>query len=81
MKRSRYLASVKVSETETRTRETQAWNSAIRATEAMVREIARAEGVIYHGSAPKVEQQPVRVYRREWWGPVGGSLSAEVREA
>jgi hypothetical protein len=26
MKRSRYLASVKVSETETRTRETQAWN-------------------------------------------------------
>ena len=76
MKRREYLATVNGE-----TRVTYAWNSAIRATEAMVREMARSEGDPYAGDPPMVESDP-RVYRRTWQATRSGLLAfAEVREA
>lgn len=68
MKRVKHLATLVVGEDRVETRETFAWNSAIRATEDMMRELARSERDIYEGEAPVVTDKgtPERVYTRKW---------------
>lgn len=78
MKRQYYAATV-VDETGDETAaQTYAMNSAIRKTEALVREAARAAGVMFHGG------QPARagdVYTRRWTGDNGAVLVATARKA
>jgi hypothetical protein len=61
-------------------RDTFAWNSAIKATEAITREYARAHTTIYHGGRPVVMEDPERIYRREWTSSTGQTLRALVWE-
>lgn len=61
-----------------------AWNSAIRATESIVREYARDRTVILSGSAPQVMGEPGKadsIYRRRWSDATGRELTAMVYEA
>jgi hypothetical protein len=66
------------------TKDAYAWNSAIRATEAIVREWARAEQTIYTGAKPVVQGGPVNtpgsIYTRTWTAPNGHTLNALVWE-
>lgn len=60
-------------------REAYAWNSAIRASEALVRELARERGSAYLGQSPRVEGvAPERVYSRMWAGNDGRTVWAYV---
>lgn len=63
-------------------RDTFAWNSAIRATEAIVREFARRPGVgACVGSRPEViEDESDRIYGRTWTTPSGREVRALVWE-
>lgn len=63
-------------------RDTFAWNSAIRATEDIVREFAREPGNGAHtGSRPEVlDEEGARVYGRTWTSPSGRELRALVWE-
>ncbi len=74
MKRQKFTATVAGD-----TRTAYAWNSAIRLSEAMVREAARWQGAIYTGDAPAVSGEP-RVYRRAWVRPDGHTITAEVQQ-
>lgn len=73
MKRTEYVA-----EAANQVRITFAFNSGIRATEAMVREIARAEKQSYEGGkTSRVDN----VYRRTWTGKrTGRVVEVSVRE-
>ena len=63
------------------TRRTYAWNSGVRATEAMMREYARGAGLIFTGAAPDVlTTTSYREYRREWTGQNGETFWALVRD-
>ena len=65
-------------------RTTFAWSSAIRATEAIVREYARERTTIMSGSDPQVMGTPARpgsIYRRRWTSTTGRELSALVYAA
>ena len=56
-----------------------AWNSAVRASEALVRELARARGATYSASLPEVEGRPGDgTYRRKWAGEDGLTVWAVV---
>jgi hypothetical protein len=52
-----------------------AMNSAIRETEALLREIARGEGTYYHGGKPERVEQ---VYTRRWVSDAGRVLTAQA---
>jgi hypothetical protein len=54
---------------------TYAMNSAIRATEALVRELARSEGVLYHGARPA---RVGDVYTRVWTSDRGRTVTAQA---
>lgn len=66
-------------------RDTFAWNSAIRATEAILREYGRNGAGALHG-APPVVMEPEqagndsRIYRRLWTADSGATLRALVWE-
>ena len=63
------------------TKETFAWNSAIRATEAITRQHARDTLRIFHGGKPVVMDSPDdRIYRRYWTAGDGTQLMALVWE-
>lgn len=68
MKRVKHLATITIGEDRVETRDKYGWNSAILATEAMVRELARSEHDIYEGETPIVTDKgtPERVYTRTW---------------
>lgn len=58
------------------------WNGAIRKSEGLVREHARAAGVMFDGEAPEVWGQPGAAgstYRR-WWRNGAQGIRAEVAE-
>jgi hypothetical protein len=76
MKRTPYRAAI-VSEglTDEQTT-TYAMNSAIRATEALVRALARSEGVFYHGGRPVRERGERDVYTRVWTSTTGRTVTA-----
>ena len=58
---------------------TYAWNSAVRASEALVRELARSRGTTYTASLPTVEGKPGDgIYRRMWAGDNGRTVWAVV---
>lgn len=59
-----------------------AWNSAIRASEALVRELARERSAAYMGNMPNVIglELSERVYSRMWAGEDGRTVWAYVRE-
>jgi type II secretory pathway component PulC len=57
---------------------TYAMNSAIRATEALVRAIARDEGVAYHGGRPERIRGESDVYTRVWTGDNGRVITAQA---
>lgn len=64
-------------------RDAYAWNSCIRASEALVRELARERGYAYLGQSPEVKgerDEPTRVYSRMWAGEDGHTVWASVRE-
>lgn len=64
-------------------RETFAWNSAIRATEGILREYARDRFTVCHGDAPTVmgeRDDPDRIYRRIWRESSGREFHALVWE-
>ena len=60
-----------------------AWNSAIRASEALVREHARAAGCMFEGDAVRIITPPIvktdRMYERVWAGN-GEKVAARVWE-
>lgn len=57
-----------------------AWNSAIKATETILREYARSKFTVFHGGKPVVMEEPERIYRREWTNASGQTLRALVWE-
>jgi hypothetical protein len=65
-----------------------AWNSAIKASESLVRERARSEGVIYTGAKPRVIESQYnvdrmeggKIYTRTWTSPDGKIVDALVWE-
>ena len=66
-------------------KETFAWNSAIKATETIVREHARAGFTLYSGDKPVVMEAGVagnheRIYRRNWTSGTGIVINALVWE-
>ena len=62
-------------------RTTFAWNSGVRATEAMLREYGRENGLAFTGSTPEVDRYETgRVYRREWTTTRGDTFWAIVQE-
>jgi hypothetical protein len=62
-------------------KETFAWNSAIKATEAITRQYARDADRVFHGSKPIVLEAPdERIYRRYWTAASGEKLMALVWE-
>jgi hypothetical protein len=52
-----------------------AMNSAIRASEALVRDLARREGVLYHGARPA---RVGDVYTRVWTSDRGRTVTAQA---
>jgi hypothetical protein len=52
-----------------------AMNSAIRASEALVRDLARREGVLYHGARPA---RVGDVYIRVWTSDRGRTVTAQA---
>lgn len=50
-----------------------AMNSAIRASESLVRELAGDEGTVYHGGRP---ERTGDVYKRLWTGENGRTVTA-----
>ena len=84
MKRRTYLAHLIETSTdlEISSKETYAWNSGVRASEALVREYARKEGIILTGSEPWVDMpdSPYKTYTRTWTHPSGYSVTATVTE-
>jgi hypothetical protein len=54
---------------------TYAMNSAIRTSEALVRDLARSEGVIYHGALPA---RVGDVYTRVWTSDRGRTVTAQA---
>lgn len=66
------------------TKDTYAWNSAIKATEAIIRGYARYWGTLYTGSKPVVHGGPVNTpgstYTRTWTSPAGHKVTATVTE-
>lgn len=54
---------------------TYAMNSAIRTTEALVRDLARREFTIYHGAKP---QRVGDVYTRVWTSEAGRTVTAQA---
>jgi hypothetical protein len=80
MRRVRHVASIRseVALVPLATRDTWAWNSAVRASEALAREQARELGVTLEG------ETPLRIadrYTRRWFGPGGVVLVTSVRVA
>lgn len=62
-----------------------AWNSAIKATEAILREHARDNYTVYHGEQPIVMEagaagNDTKIYRRKWSNAAGRTLTAMVWE-
>lgn len=58
---------------------TYAWNSAVRASESLVRELARSRGTMYSGSLPTVEgRHGDGIYRRMWADDNGHTVWAVV---
>lgn len=57
---------------------TYAMNSAIRATEVLVRALARSEGVFYHGARPVRERGERDVYTRVWTSDRGRTVTAQA---
>jgi hypothetical protein len=59
-----------------------AMNSAIRATEALVRDLARSEGVLYHGAPPTrtygEDGRRGGVYTRVWTSDRGRTVTAQA---
>jgi len=84
MKRRTYLAHLIETSTDNEIswKETYAWNSGIRASEALVREYARAEGIIFTGGKPWIDmpESPYKTYTRTWTDPSGYSVTATVTE-
>ena len=64
------------------TKDTFAWNSAIKATEAIVRQHARDNQTIYTGGRPSVHElgTPERTYTRSWTAKDGTVVEALVWE-
>jgi hypothetical protein len=67
------------------TKDTFAWNSAIKATETIMREHARDTMSIYHGDKPVVMEagaagNDTKIYRRNWTNAAGNTLQALVWE-
>lgn len=54
-----------------------AMNAGIRTSEALVREMARSEGAIYHGATP---QRVGDVYTRDWTSISGITVTARVNK-
>lgn len=62
-------------------RDAYAWNSTIRASEALVRELACERGSLYLGQSPTVAgEDDGRVYSRVWHGEDGRMVRVYVRE-
>lgn len=64
-------------------RETFAWNSAVRATEAILRDYGRESVGPLHGGRPQItgeRNDPARIYRRTWTTATGRECSAMVWE-
>jgi hypothetical protein len=64
-------------------KDTFAWNSAIRASEAIVRELARSEYCLYSGAKPTTlngTHGGDDIYRRYWESPTGRRVTALVWE-
>lgn len=80
MKRTPHTATITAADgTLLAEREAYAWNSAIRASEQLMRELARERGSAYLGQSPRVEGiAPERVYSRMWAGNDGGTVWAYV---
>jgi hypothetical protein len=57
---------------------TYAMNSAIRTTEVYVRDLARRQGVTYHGGKPERTRGERDVYTRVWTGDNGRVVTASV---
>ena len=85
MKRKTYVAQLRRLETGALLGEsvTYAWNSAVRASEALVREHARAAGCRFEGDAVRIITPPIvktdRMYERVWAGN-GEQVAARVWE-
>ena len=84
MKRRSYKALVTdhTGLTEIEVRDTFAWNSAIKATESIVRDYARSKETTFTGDKPRVieGQQIERMYSRHWESPSGERVQALVWE-
>lgn len=82
MKRRHFVADLKDGDRTIDTAETFAWNSAIKASEALVRKQAEQTGEAFIGSDPQVwGKPPTGVYRRAWRGGVTGkTLTVEMQE-
>lgn len=87
MKRSNYKAIVTSNDGNTiiGDKQTYAWNSAIKATEAILREYARERFTVFNGDKPVVMEAGVvgndeRIYRRTWTSSSGQTLQALVWE-
>lgn len=58
-----------------------AWNSGVRETEALLRQYARENDLVFHGSLPEVvRSESGREYRREWTSHDGRTVWALVTE-
>jgi len=87
MQRRKFTATV-VTESgldEIGSKQTFAWNSAIKATEAIMREYSRNSMTIYHGDKPIVMEagaagNDTKIYRRKWTNAAGKTLTAMVWE-
>lgn len=85
MKRRNYIATIVNKDTmvEIASTEAYAWNSGIKASEALMRTYARNAGTIFTGSKPTVvlPGEPERQYIREWTSPAGETITASVWES
>ena len=85
MKRKTYVAQLRRLETGALLGETvaYAWNSAVRASEALVRDHARKAGAMFEGDAVRIITPPIvktdRMYERVWSGN-GERVAARVWE-
>ena len=82
MKRKTFVAELREGGKTLAMAQKSAWNSAVRASEALVRELALATGEAYEGDKPSVwGSVPTGVYRRTWRGVATGRvLTIEMQE-
>ena len=82
MKRKTFVAELREGGKTLAMAEKSAWNSAVRASEALVRDLAHDTGEAFVGGDPAVwGKPPTGVYRRTWRGEsTGRALTVEMQE-